>query len=90
MAWALSVAHLSMEESAAVRGCRNPLMLVLFWGRVSVRKSAELGEVDCDRRYLVPSCPELRGIIMDRRGRWLVESSCPRFDLGQWSCKTGS
>ncbi|PKA54230.1 hypothetical protein AXF42_Ash000063 [Apostasia shenzhenica] len=90
MAWALSAACLSLEESAAVREYRNPLMLVLFWGRVSVRKSAELGEVDCDKRYFIPSCPGLRGVILDRRGRWLVESSCPRFDLGQGSCKTGS
>ncbi|PKA49568.1 hypothetical protein AXF42_Ash004108 [Apostasia shenzhenica] len=30
------------------------------------------GEVDCDRRYLVPSCPRLRRLIWDRRGRWPV------------------
>ncbi|PKA49634.1 hypothetical protein AXF42_Ash004175 [Apostasia shenzhenica] len=38
-------------------------MLVLFWGRTSVQKSAGLGEVDCDRHYLISSCPRLRGFI---------------------------
>ncbi|PKA57713.1 hypothetical protein AXF42_Ash016759 [Apostasia shenzhenica] len=40
MAWVPSAVSLSLEESSAVRGCRDPLMLVLSWGRVSVRKSA--------------------------------------------------
>ncbi|PKA63178.1 hypothetical protein AXF42_Ash007974 [Apostasia shenzhenica] len=31
--------HFQGEGPAAVRGCRDPLMLVIFWGRVSVRKS---------------------------------------------------
>ncbi|PKA55913.1 hypothetical protein AXF42_Ash014585 [Apostasia shenzhenica] len=90
MAWVPSAVSLSLEESSAIRGCRDLLMLVLSWGRVFVRKSAGLGEVECDRRYLVPSCPGLRGISLDHRGRWLAESPCTRFGLGQESYKTGS